>query len=372
MPLTDLAPVSTATGPFASAYLDTTHTTPDADTLIDGRWRAQRARLAEQGADEATLAAMDEVVGFDPQHPGPQGQAVVAAGGRVLLVEHLPAPPRREVARWSTVPHLMPLVVQRASVVPHVVVVADRIGAEVTAYGPGGEAHEEVEGSDLYIRKVQAGGWSQRRYQDTAEEMWKHNADQVAQRVDALVKETGARLVVAAGDTRALVALEEHLGEAAKAVLVRVEEGGRAEGADREGLQRHVERLVAEVAAREELALLDRFREQRGQMSRAVEGLAGVVEAARKAQIDTVLLVDRPDSTATLWAGAEPLALGTSAEEVRALGVDEPFEDRADALLVRALAGSDASLVVVPGEEEPLLDGIGAVLRYADASTSRT
>jgi hypothetical protein len=253
------------------------------------------------------------------------------------------------------------------------VVVADRIGAEVTAYGPGGgEAHEEVKGSDLYITKVQAGGWSQRRYQDTAEEMWKHNADQVAQRVDALVKETGARLVVAAGDTRALVALGDHLGEAAEAVLVRVEEGGRAEGADREGLQHHVERLVAEVAAHEELALLDRFREQRGRMSRAVEGLAGVVEAARKAQVDTVLLVDRPDSTATLWAGPEPLQLGASAEEVRSLGVDEPFEDRADALLVRALAGSEAGLVVVPGEEEPLLDGLGAVLRYADASASRT
>jgi hypothetical protein len=38
--------------------------------------------------------------------------------------------------------------------------------------------------------------------------------------------------------------------------------------------------------------------------------------------------------------------------------------DRADAVIVRAVTGTDAELFIVPAGEAPLQDDIGALLRY--------
>jgi hypothetical protein len=57
--------------------------------------------------------------------------------------------------------------------------------------------------------------------------------------------------------------------------------------------------------------------------------------------------------------------------ELRAMAVQEPQQVRADAALLRALVGTDAALVLVdPGTVE-LDGGVGALLRYADESTSK-
>ncbi|HEX8628120.1 MAG TPA: peptide chain release factor 1, partial [Catenuloplanes sp.] len=98
-------------------------------------------------------------------------------------------------------------------------------------------------------------------------------------------------------------------------------------------------------------------------------GLAAVVSALQRAQVDTVLLVDDPSSTDTLWIGPAPMQVATSADELRAMGVEDPVEVRADAALLRAVAGTDAALVLVGPGEAPLPHGVGAVLRYADAGT---
>ncbi len=82
-----------------------------------------------------------------------------------------------------------------------------------------------------------------------------------------------------------------------------------------------------------------------GRHDYAVTGVAAVVEALRKAQIDTLVLSDDPSSTLTAWIGPEPLQLALSREDIDALGVEQPQQDRLDAALVRALAGSAAALL---------------------------
>jgi hypothetical protein len=52
--------------------------------------------------------------------------------------------------------------------------------------------------------------------------------------------------------------------------------------------------------------------------------------------------------------------------------VDHPEKVRADAALVRAIAGTSADLVLIEPDEAPVEHGIGAVLRYADASSAAT
>ena len=127
------------------------------------RWRALRESLAEQGADAATLDAMEAAVGGHDEVAGAYGQLLVGSGGRLRHDVVLPGPPRRESARWAPLPHLMPMVAQLAPVVPYVLALVDRTGADLTVHGPAGQWSLEVEGDDYPIRKVGVGGWSHLR-----------------------------------------------------------------------------------------------------------------------------------------------------------------------------------------------------------------
>lgn len=360
--LSDLAVIAGTQGPFAVAYLDASRDTADGAHAVELRWRELRDDLAGQGADEATLTAMDAVVGSDHRAAGRHGQALVAAHGEVLVAETLPRPPRVPGASFSRLPHLMPLVAQRAEAVPYLVVVVDHAGADITVHG---RAADGPEGRDSET-KVGGAGWSQRRYQDSVDDRWEKSAAAVAHRVDRLVLQSHAQVVIAAGDVRALSLVREHLGSAAAAVFTTVDEGGRGAGRDTEALQRHVERLVAEQAAAEVQRRLESYRTQAGWHDKAASGLADVVAAVRRAQVEALLLQDEPSATTMLWAGADPFALGLRREDVSALGEEEPFEDRADAVLIRALIAQDADLVVVPAGSVELAGRIGAILRYAD------
>lgn len=359
-------------GGWASAYVDTTREDESGAHELDLRWKAVRGRLAEQGADEPTLQAMDEVVGTHTEIPGRKGQAVFATGGRVVLDRVLSGPPRREVARFAPLPHTMPLLAQAPSVVPHVVVVADRVRADVRAYGMHGDelAEEHVEGADWPIRKVSAGGWRHLEYHHSAEDTWTKNAKQVADVVESMVRTTAAALVVVAGDVRAREKLREHVGDRTRDVLVEIDEGGSGAGSSQQALAEAVDRAVSQTTAYRDQGLLDRFEQERGQHDRAAEGIDATLDALRRAQVDTLLVVDDSSSDAQLWVGPESTDVSRSSAELEELGVTSRWQDGADAALVRAAFGTGARvLVLTPGEVE-LTDGVAALLRYSDASTA--
>jgi len=366
-----LAPLYAVEGPVASVYLDTTRSVEKAAHQIELRWRALRSQLAEQGAQEATLTAMDAVVGQDVGVAGQHGQAVFAAAGRVLLDHQLPAPPRREIAAWHPLPHAMPLVAQMTDAAPYLLIIADRLGADIRAYGEYGDpvAEHRVNADDFPLRKVATGGWKHLKIQHAAENTWSENAEKVADDVTVLADQLGARILIAAGDVRARELLRRHLPDRLRGLLADVDEGGRAAGSSAQALERRVQTLVAQTAAQETFDVLDIFARERGEHDRAVEGLAATVAALRRAQVQTLVLRDDPSSTARLWAGPDALQLGTDRAEVADLGVDSPYQARADEVLLRALVGSAAGVTIVPGDEPQLADGVGAVLRYADAST---
>lgn len=109
--------------------------------------------------------------------------------------------------------------------------------------------------------------------------------------------------------------------------------------------------------------VLARFEQEAGRDGAAADGQTAVVEALRGGQVDTLLLQDDHSSTATLWGSDNPLVLGTTAEEVHALGGTNPTEDRADALLLRALIAQDGGFELV--EVDKVSDGVGALLRFS-------
>jgi hypothetical protein len=371
MDLSFLRPLYEAPEPFASVYLDASRDTEDAGHATALRWRAAREQLADDGADDDTLAALDRAVADHRPHPGKYGLVLFAAGGRVRHTEVLAEPPRREIAAYGPLPHTMPLVVQRGERVPWVRVVVDRTGADLLGMTAGGVPRRgQVTGSQQFpIRKVAPGGWSQPRYQRAAETSWDRNAAEVAAVVAELAEQTGAEVLVVAGDVHARPLLVEHLPDRWLPRVVETDEGSRAAGADPQPLNEATAQAVLDRVRAHLDEVVDRFRTQRGRDGAAGSGLGAVVAALQRSQVDTLLLADDPSSTAELWIGRGPLELSLDPAQLRDLGVEQPQRARADAALVRALVATDARLVVVSPDEVELDGGVGALLRYADAGT---
>ncbi|PRY02205.1 Vms1/Ankzf1 family peptidyl-tRNA hydrolase [Allonocardiopsis opalescens] len=368
MELRFLDPVYETDASVASVYLDTTRSVENAPKEIELRWRGLRERLASDGAPEDTLAALDEVVGTDLGMPGPHGTAYFAAEGRVLAGYTLSRRPDQDRASWLPVPDTLPLIADRDAAVPYVLAQVDRVGADIHAYGAGGEVDERsVDGGTLHIRKVHVGDWAHKHYQRRSENLWAENAARVADDVETAVTEVGARLLLVTGDVRALAALREHLLDTSLSILVEIEGGGRGEGSHSAGLDEAVDEAVGAYAARERAELIGAYEQERGRDRRAVDGGSGTAAALSQGQVDT-LLIDADGVDGELWASpAEAQLVSDQADAPEFAGRGAPIHAPGDALLIRAAHATDAEVVTVAGVDSSRLslrDHVGAVLRF--------
>src|SRR5215469_3020501 len=172
-------------GDYVSVYLDT-------DRVHEGnnseatqiRWHDARRELAAAGADSTSLDAVADLVG--DRDEAVAGRAMFARNGAIIFTGALDVPPRREIARFAPLPHLMPLLAQHRPPIPHVRVSATRTGGEVVAIGGGGDVWRDwMSGRQWPVHKVKVGGWSQDRIQRRAEETWDENARELAGEVIA-------------------------------------------------------------------------------------------------------------------------------------------------------------------------------------------
>ncbi len=372
MDVSFLEQVFAASGPYATVCADVTHTTENADTELDLRVRAVAERLTEQGAPEAVVEAVRArlLEGNEGGEAGTlKGRAlVVAADGGVVLDEALADAPTREIAEWSPHPDLLSVLRQLPGRVPHVVVVTDRVGADITYMGATGEVEEEetVDGDGFQIRKVRVGGWAHHRYQHNVENKWISNADAVAEKIASMARRLGPRFVLVAGDVRARQILTDRASDVWKDLVVVMDEGGRAVGADREPVHRREAELVAEHEAREIADAVEKV-EAAAAHGLSVRGTEAVVEAIRKSQVETLVIGDEPVDE-KLLVGDEPLTLGVDQHDMDALGIHGTVVPHDRALLAAAVA-SNADVVVVPRSAMPDGVPVAAVLRYTDEST---
>jgi hypothetical protein len=373
MDVSFLEPALSAPGPFATVCADVSHTTENAATALDLRVRAIAANLEEQGAPEAVVAAVRErlLEGNDSGEAGAlRGRAlVVASDGSVVLDEALAATPLRELVEWSPQPDLVPVLRQLPGRIPHVVAVVDRVGADVTLAGVPGRPEEQdtVEGETFHIRKLKVGGWAQDHWQNSVEEQWAENAGRVADDIGSQVRRHGARFVLVAGDVRARQQLLDKAADSWKGLVVTMDEGGRAAGADREPVARREEELVAEYEAADDARVLEQLAAASAH-GLSVTGTALAVEALRKGQVETLVLAEPPDDE-RLMVGGSPLELGVNQGDLQALGAQESHTVPADRALASAAVASAAGVVVLPRAAMPGDIPVAAILRYTDDST---
>jgi peptide subunit release factor 1 (eRF1) len=370
---TDLAQLLSAPGPVASVYLESPSAVEDARGRLDTAWKSVRRDLEEAGADAETLGALDRLV----DGVKPEGATLVAfaAGGQVLRAKHHPDRIEQSSSRFGPLAAVSPVVAWRQDRPSHVVVRVDREGADITAH----ERYEvavdgTVDADTHHANRVSAGGWSQRRFQQRAENQWESNARAVAEQVETAVKAVDADLVLVTGDVRMVQFLNEHLHERVRE-LVHTIDGGRGEEAATDTFDEEVERSLAALVARNLEALLATFAEERGQADHAADGVEATVTALQSGQVRTLLLTDPtsggrvggdPDDDRTLWYGPEPTMVATSRQALEGLGVEEIGEGPLGDVLLRAALGTSAHVCLVPPAADGApTEGVGAILRWA-------
>lgn len=359
----DLAACVARPGPFLSLYLNTEPDVENAAQRSQTRWKTVRGDLAEQGVPDRIL---DEVETIVPQaHREGECLAVIADRERVLHVEHGTAVSSSDEARWGPLPRLLPIVGWRQSQPPYVVVLTDRTGADLFGFARGlpDAIRGEVEGDHDEIRRVAPGGWSQRRFQERAEDSWRENAEQVAERVTRLADSIRAELLIVAGDVRAVELLRGALPERV-AAIVRVVEGERPWEGKGDPLPEETRDLVERHVRERGDALLARFAEERGQRDHAVEGVEATAGALARAQAAVLLVSETADDDRRLWFGPEPALLAANERELKELGVDSPEPAPAPDVLVRAALGTGAAARLLEDSND-VRDGVGALLRWS-------
>lgn len=373
-------------GTVASAYLPTPSAEVGAGRTAALRWQDMRRQLARDGADDATLQAMDAAFGVDTEavtpgvraeaenrRPSPPADdqadhadgavlAVIAADGEVLVrraLEHVPA---AGSARVSPVPWLTPLIEAEQGRVPYLVVLLDRTGAEIWGVDEDHHAIEaEVEGKDHPIHRVRSGGWSHRRIQQRVVDTWEANAGTVADEVDRLVRKLRPARVLVAGEDHAVSAFFNAASGQLGPLLHKLQRGARHDRTNAEQVEEEVRRLVRTVVAAETVTVLDRFRSRLGHGDQAADGPNEVVCALQIGAVEQLLVHDAADDDRTAVFSDAHGQVALDAAELDALGATDVVRARLIDVCVRAALAQGADVRIMPAA---VLDsGLGALLR---------
>lgn len=359
----ELARLFDLPGPFVTVSLATDATLDNAGPRSQQRWRSVRDDLAAAGAPAAALEAIDALVP-DAHHDG-EGVVAVADAGGLRLVHPMDEAPARDEGRLASLPAVAPLIEWRQQNLAHIIVTADRSGADVTAVVPGREDVTDTAGSNNsgnpIIRKAHPGGWSQRRYQERAENTWEANAKAVAERVAQVAELISPRVILVAGDVRAVAFLKEHLYQK-WGDLVRDLDGQRGADGGEDAIAEDARRQVQTVAASDTVAILEKFREEKGQQDRAADGPAATVEALNAAAVETLLVHDDPADERTLWFSAGSALVAPDLPGLEAYGAGDAREGRLPDVLIRQAFRTGARVRIVPATV--VTDGAGAILRF--------
>lgn len=355
--MAELTDILSTPGPVASVAINAPSAVDDAGEQMSVRWRNACSELESQGLPEGDLERLEAAVG-ELDHDDGDSFVVLQARGAPPFIESLDHPLVRDLVVVDELPRLGPLLESRQQAVPHLVVIADRTGADIVAFDTSsGDEVIEVDGEELHVSRSAPGGWSQRRFQQRAENTWESNAHEVADVVVETARRIGARLVAVAGDVRAVGLLVDHLPDDVATIVQTLE----AQSEDL--ISEETVRLVADVVARDIRADLERLKEAVGQ-GRGAADAATTLQALTNGQVETLLVHDDPgdDRRARfdrngLWCSTD---LATPLAETPA---EDPAEGRLIDVAIRSALMSDARIRFVPQHGGPA-ERVGALLRW--------
>ncbi len=339
-PLDDLRSLNDALGPFVTIALPTPSELDDAQHRFDTRWKNARRELDTSQLTPDDLATLDAFVSSLPHHGGAALVVVRAADG-TTLAEFLDEPIRDVVVADGALARLALVIESRQRAIAHVVVEADRSGADITVFDGGRVlATGQVDGDTEHIHRGHPGGWSQRRFQQRAENTWERNADDVAARIVELADEHQAEKIFVSGDVRARQLVFESLPDRLRDHTTVIDAGSPEAIAD------EVVRQLADHGARGVRGLVEQLAERQGTGTSSTD-TDEVMAWLDEGRVEHLLVHDEGTDDAVL---AEQYGSAPAGTRV------------VDAAIAAALR-SDADITVIP--RVALLDGpVAALARW--------
>jgi hypothetical protein len=348
-------------GGVASVFL----TTAPAAADPAARWHALTGRLTRADADAAVVGAVERALLAAPAPA--DGQAVFATGDADPVILQVPGLTGPDRAEWGPVARLAPVLAWLRDRPPYVLVVTDRTGADLYTSAGGGQAPRttSVFGPDDEIERNAPGGWSQSRYQNRAEDSWRHNAGAVAEACEQALRASGAKLLVISGDVRAVQLLEERLPAWLRVeTVIRHISGGRSPDGSQPHRTDRLAEVVRSVATGWTAELLTTFAEQLAPHGLAVDGELATLEALAEGRVAELLVVLGHDDTRTAWFGEEPAQILPTTQNPPASWSRHDRGPLLD-LAVRAALLTGAQVHVLdPDTAGTPAEGIGALCRF--------
>ena len=339
MRTTKLAELYQSEGPFASVTIDVGHDSENADHQHELRVRAAREELIEAGADETVVEIVAERLAESVHEAAPVARSVVATAEGVIFDQVIHARVDMPVVDWGPLPDVTPWLEHQDAATPFVLAVVDHVGGDVAAYSsavPEPADVASVGGETHHAHKVPTGGWSALRYQHVVENVWKENAEAVAEEIIHHVRR-GYRLVLLAGDPQSRPTVLAALASS-DAEVVELDTGTRADDGGDEALQQAIREALFEHTVARRLRLAHTLKERLGRGQSAATGVADVADAFVRGQVETLLLDPSAAAHVTVDPGRHPgLVLGAAAP-------DEPVPAHQALVAAAALTGAEVAI----------------------------
>ncbi len=317
-------------GPFLTFMMPAPSSTADSAH----RFEIERANAFKEISDmwpADEIKTLSQTLAGLPHDAGAAVIVIHALGGPTI-VEFIDNGIESARVDEGPLPRLAPLIEARQRLIAHVVVEADLAGATIAAFDRGDVVKtDSVDGDTLHIHRGHFGGWSQRRFQQRAENTWDRNADNVAEAVRDVADQVDARLILVAGPTRAQSMVAQSIADLTGTRVESVDAG------DIEGIAAEVLRFTADVAARDSTELIQKTREAKG-TEQAPTSSEELLRALELGQVETLLVHDPDDAI----FGPEPRLM--------------------DRCIKQALL-TDSRIHVVPNVDV-LDNGVAAILRW--------
>ncbi len=317
-------------GPFLSFMLPL----PSSSADTAHRFEIERANIFKEVSDvwpADEIETLSQTLAGLPHDAGTAVIAIHALGGPTI-VEGIANGIESARLDEGPLPRLAPLIEARQRLIAHIVVDTDLAGATITAFDHGEVVSSEaVDGDTLHIHRGHFGGWSQRRFQQRAENTWDRNADNVAGAVVDLADQVDARVILVAGPTRAQSMVAQSIADLTGTRVESVDAG------DLDGITAEVLRFTADVAARDSKELIETTREAKG-TGQAPTSTEQLLKALELGQVETLLVHDPDDDI---------------------FGPESRLIDRC----IKLGLLTDSSIHVVPNVDV-LDNGIAAILRW--------
>lgn len=284
-PIDDLRALVDGDGPFASILLPAGSEHFGSDHRLDIRWRNAR-RMIESTWPQERLDELDQRIG-ELDHGEAEGFVIIQRHDGVIHVESMTSGLQEAIAAVDDAPRLLELIEHRQRTLPHIIVDADRAGATILAFDAGrAVTTEDVEGDSLHMHRSRGGGWSHRRFQQRAENTWERNAGEVAEVTVSMAREHQPVVIAIAGEVRATQMLHDALDDEFGDLVVDLESG------DTDGIAEEIVRVLDDLHARLQVAVLERLRDEQG-----ITDPDEVLAALHEGRVET-LLVAGPSSRA--------------------------------------------------------------------------